>query len=376
VVPPADNAPADNAPADVRRSPLHDWHIAEDAKFTTFGGWEMPLTFVGTVAEHMACRCAAAVFDVSHLGTVRLRGPDAFDRLQATLSNDLRKIEPGRAQYTQLLDDDGSVLDDMIVLWVDEDRFDVMPNASNTERVLAAVGGDDVTEERVLLAIQGPLARAHLRRIFERAADVDRFDVATLPWGGGECLVTGTGYTGEDGLELAAPPEIALKLWDAFLEAGVVPAGLGARDTLRLEAGLPLHGHELGSGITPLQANVGWSVGWKKDTFPGKAALEREKADGPARTIRGLLSSTRQPLRDGLEVLLDGERIGYCTSGNFSPMYARGIALALLDSAYTLNENDIVQVALRPDRIVDTWVVSLPFWLPSPIQEIEDAERL
>jgi aminomethyltransferase len=363
-------------PAVLRHSPLDALHRDAGARFTSFGGWEMPLAYEGTIAEHMGCRCGAAIFDVSHLGTVRLTGPEAFDRLQAALSNDLNKIEPGRAQYTHLLDDDGSVLDDMIVVWVAQDRFDVMPNASNTERVREAVGGEDVTAERAVLAVQGPQARAHVRRVFEPAAEVDRFEVASLDWEGASCLVTGTGYTGEDGLEIAVPPQGAPELWEAFVASGVVPAGLGARDTLRLEAGLPLHGHDLGPGITPLQANLAWSVGWRKAAFRGRDAVERERADGPTRMVAGLLSSTRQPLRDGVEVFHAGERIGFCTSGGFSPMYQRGIALALIDADHEPEENQVLQVRVRPDRDVDVWAVSLPFWLPSPIQELDDTEVL
>src|SRR5277367_4156396 len=162
-----------------------------------FGGWEMPLAYPsGTVAEHRACREHAVAFDVSHLGTVRVSGPDAFDHLQHSFSNDLRKVHPGRAQYTHLLAEDGSVVDDIIVWWVDEDRFDVMPNASNTSSVRGAIGGDDVTEERAVIAIQGPEARERLSEVSREAAVVHRFSVDRFEWQGVPCLVAGTGYTG------------------------------------------------------------------------------------------------------------------------------------------------------------------------------------
>ena len=247
-----------------QRSPLAAAHESLGARFVDFGGWAMPISYpAGTVAEHRACRSAAVAFDVSHLGTVRVEGRDAFERLQRSLTNDLGRIGPGRAQYTHLLDDaDGSVIDDIIVWWVAPTRFDVMPNASNTASVRGALGGPDVTHERAVIAVQGPSARQQLASVSPAAACVPRFGVATFAWEGVECVAAGTGYTGEDGVECAVPAARAEAFWWAVLEHGVVPAGLGARDTLRLEAGLPLHGHELGPGITPLQAGLGWVVGW------------------------------------------------------------------------------------------------------------------
>ena len=316
----------------VQVSPLDAAHRKLDAKLVPFGGWDMPLSYpTGTLAEHRACRTSAAVFDVSHLGTVRLEGSHAFDLLQEQLTNDLRRIAPGRAQYTHLLDpEDGSVVDDIIVWWVSTDRFDVMPNASNTDGVLAAIGGTDVTHERAVLAVQGPEARAKLAAVAPVAAEVGRFHVAVVDVLGRACTVAGTGYTGEDGVEIAVPADHAATVWDAVLAAGITPAGLGARDTLRLEAGLPLHGHELGPGITPLQAGLAWVVGWDKGDFRGRAAIEEEKERGVARLIRGIEVEGRRPPREGTPVIVDGEPQGVVTSGNFSPTLERGIALAFL----------------------------------------------
>ena len=183
-----------------------------------FGGWDMPLAYPsGTVAEHRACRENAVAFDVSHLGTVRVVGSDAFEHLQRSFSNDLRKVHPGRAQYTHLLDEDGSVIDDIIVWWVEEERFDVMPNASNTSSVRGAIGGDDVTQERAVIAIQGPEARERLSAVSREAAAVHRFSVERFEWEGAPCLVAGTGYTGEDGVECEVPAEAAPAFWDAVL---------------------------------------------------------------------------------------------------------------------------------------------------------------
>jgi aminomethyltransferase len=334
-----------------RHTPLYREHVSLGAKMVEFGGFEMPLSYQdGTVAEHLACRRGAAAFDVSHLGTVRLEADDAYGRLQANLTNDLARVAPGRAQYSQLLDDaDGSVLDDVIVWWVTSRRFDVMPNASNTARVLAALGGVDVTTTRAVIAVQGPRARECVAAVSGEAAAVPRFGVVSCRWSGGDLVVAGTGYTGEDGVELAVPAELAADLWRAVIGAGATPAGLGARDTLRLEAGLPLHGHELGPGM----------VGWDKGPFRGRAALEAERAAGVPRRLQGLLAGSRRPPRAGDEALLDGSVAGRVTSGNYSPVLERGIALALLRTGVALGERVVVQV--RGSELEMT-VVKPPFF--------------
>jgi aminomethyltransferase len=349
-----------------RRSPLYEAHVALGAKMVGFGGWEMPLHYPsGTVAEHRCCREAAVAFDVSHLGTVRVVGAAAFDTLQGALSNDLRRVHPGRAQYTHLLDEDGSVVDDIIVWWVEEERFDVMPNASNTHHVLDALGGSDVTEERAVIAVQGPAARERLAAVAPAAAEVHRFNVERFEWDGHACLVAGTGYTGEDGVECAVPAAAATAFWDAVLAQGILPAGLGARDTLRLEAGLPLHGHELGPGITPLQAGLGWVVGWAKPAFTGRAALEEERANGPARRLRGVVGEGRQPLRDGAQLLSGSQQVGTLTSGNFSPMRESGIGLGFVDADAQLLDGDPIRVIQR-ERDLPAELVRPPLW---PVRE-------
>ena len=343
-----------------QRSPLAAAHESLGARFVDFGGWAMPISYpAGTVAEHRACRSAAVAFDVSHLGTVRVEGRDAFERLQRSLTNDLGRIGPGRAQYTHLLDDaDGSVIDDIIVWWGAPTRFDVMPNASNTASVRGALGGPDVTHERAVIAVQGPSARQQLASVSPAAACVPRFGVATFAWEGVECVAAGTGYTGEDGVECAVPAARAEAFWWAVLEHGVVPAGLGARDTLRLEAGLPLHGHELGPGITPLQAGLGWVVGWDKGPFCGRQALEAERRRGIGRRLRGLVTEGRQPPRQGNEVRGGDVVLGRVTSGNFSPVLERGIAMALLDPAVEPGSAVTIDVRGRP---LGASVVTLPF---------------
>ena len=301
-----------------------------------FGGWEMPLRYGSVLDEHMACRQAAVVFDVSHLGSVWVRGPGAFAALQGLLTNDLTRIGPGRSQYTHLLSaDDASVVDDIIVWWVGDGDFLVIPNASNTaparaalEATAAAEGAtvEDVTGSRSLLAVQGPEARARLATVLPGAAKVGRLEVAWVD----DVLVGGTGYTGEDGVELFIPAGREGELWDALVSAGCSPAGLGARDTLRLEMGYPLHGHELGPGITPLQAGLGWVVGWDKPGFRGREALAAERAAGVSRRLTGVVLDDRQLPRDGCPVLIGGEPAGTVTSGNLSPVLGRGVALAFL----------------------------------------------
>ncbi len=303
-----------------------------------FGGWEMPISYPsGTIKEHMACREGCVIFDVSHLGTVNLAGPGSFETLQAQLTNDLKKIGPKRAQYTHLLDpEDGSVLDDIIVWWVDDEVFDVMPNASNTISVLDAIGGEDVTSSRAVIAVQGPLARSMAEKVVPGSSQIGRFRVDRLSWQGHDITVAGTGYTGEDGLEMAVPTNVAKDIWEDLVVHGALPAGLGARDTLRLEAGLPLHGHELGPGITPLQAGLEWVVAWNKGVFRGREPLEQEKSRGIRRKLIGMKSKTRKPPRANSYIytsrdLTQSTLVGKVTSGNFSPILGTGIAIGLID---------------------------------------------
>jgi aminomethyltransferase len=329
----------------------------------------MPLSYPGgTIAEHRSCRTSAVAFDVSHLGTVRVTGADGYERLQHALTNDLGKIEPGRAQYTHLLDEtDASVLDDIIVWWIEGERFDVMPNASNTARVREALDvgeAADVTTSRAVIAVQGPSARERLAEVWPEAAAVRRFRVAPVEWNGVECVVAGTGYTGEDGVELAVPAANAADVWKAVTSAGVEPAGLGARDTLRLEAGLPLHGHELGPGITSLQAGLGWVVSWDKGPFRGREPLAAERDRGVARRLRGIATEGRRPPRAEQKVLVDGRPAGEVTSGNFSPMLEHGIALAFLPP--DVEDGTAVEIEVRPGETLPGTVVPTPFWRHPP----------
>lgn len=344
----------------VEHSPLDAIHRRLGAKMVPFGGWDMPLAYPsGTVDEHLTCRRDAVIFDVSHLGTVRLEGADALPLLQAAFTNDLHKVAPGRAQYTHLLDEsDASVLDDIIIWWVDDEVFDVMPNASNTDRVRAAIGGNETTHDRAVLAVQGPRAKERLAEVFPEAAAVGRFRVSRLDWEGVPCVVAGTGYTGEAGVEIAVPNTAAADLWEAITATGIAPAGLGARDTLRLEAGLPLHGHELGPGITSLQAGLGWVVAWSKPAFRGREALDAERSAGVSRLLMGIATDGRRPPRAECAVAIDGHRVGEVTSGNFSPVLEHGIALAFLPPATPVGTE--VTVDVRGSELAGR-VVATPF---------------
>jgi len=355
-----------------RLSPLDQVHRSIGAKMVPFGGWDMPLSYAdGTLAEHRACRHSAVIFDVSHLGTVRVTGGDAFAVLQRAFTNDLNRVKPGRAQYTHLLDEEtASVVDDIIIWWVDPETFDVMPNASNTDRVTGAieeiaqslsgvsVEARDVTAERAILAVQGPQARALLESIDPAIASVARFDVRRVEWSGIGLVVAGTGYTGEDGVEIAVAAAHAAQLWNAIVDTGVKPAGLGARDTLRLEAGLPLHGHELGSGITSLQAGLGWAVRFDKGSFRGSDALAEERDRGITRRLFGLVTEGRRPPREGSAILLDGAIVGEVTSGNFSPELGHGIALGFLPTDATVG--DVYEIDVR-GTMLEARVVQTPF---------------
>jgi aminomethyltransferase len=363
---------SESGDAPLRHSPIDAAHRAVGARMVPFGGWDMPIQYdTGVLAEHRACREHAVVFDVSHLGSVRVQGAGARSALQWALTNDLGRIEPGRAQYTHLLDpDDAHVVDDIIVWWVADDEFLVMPNASNTAPLVAALEGavgdhadgpcgvEDVTATRAVLAVQGPEARARVDALGPDLASVPRFGVLAVSFDGAAGYVAGTGYTGEDGIELHVPAEAAPAWWDKLLGAGLQPAGLGARDTLRLEAGLPLHGHELGPGITPLQASLGWVVRFDKGDFRGRGPLLAEKERGVHRRLLGLRLDGRQVPRAGQSVLRGDEVVGEVTSGNFSPVLGQGIALAFLRP--DVEEGTAVAVDVR-GRHAPATVVKPPF---------------
>jgi len=351
----------------LKRSPLLEEHEKLSAKLVEFAGWEMPISYpTGTLNEHYECRNGCVIFDVSHLGSVLIEGEEAFEELQYAFTNDLSKISPGRAQYSHLLNENGYVVDDVIIWWLGEYKFEVMPNASNTERVERAIVRrgkkltiSNITEDRAVIAVQGPKCKNILNSLSTEAAEVQRFHVSEIDINGISATVAGTGYTGEDGVEISIPKVSAPIMWAALIEAGATPAGLGARDTLRLEAGLPLHGQELGEGISPFQANMQWVVSMTKGDFYGKEALQEELEIGPSRSLRGFISESRRPLRHGQEILLNGEVVGEVTSGNYSPTLGTGIAMGFIPSGI----EDGTEILIRGKRTnSEATVMKLPFY--------------
>ncbi|MCL2541306.1 MAG: glycine cleavage system aminomethyltransferase GcvT [Nocardioidaceae bacterium] len=331
---------------DLLQSPLHDRHVALGARFAEFGGWSMPLQYAGVVPEHTAVRTGVGIFDVSHLGKVVVRGAGAAAYVNRTLSNDLGRIGPGRAQYTLCLEPaTGGIVDDIFSYVRSDEDVLLVPNASNNTEVhrrLAAEAPDGVEvvnehRDHVILAVQGPRSDETL-------------DAAGLPTGhdyltfveaafeGQPVIVCRTGYTGERGYELIAPNAVAGPLWDAIMAAGaaydIAPCGLGARDTLRTEMGYPLHGQDISPSVTPNEARLGWAVGWKKDGFWGRDAVVAEKAAGARRKLIGLRSTGRAIPRPHMAVSLAPDvRVGEVTSGTFSPTLKQGIALALVSTS-------------------------------------------
>ncbi|MET8529137.1 glycine cleavage system aminomethyltransferase GcvT [Micromonospora sp. NPDC005172] len=366
----------------LRRSPLHERHTAAGAKFAPFGGWEMPLEYAGggVLKEHTAVRTAVGVFDVSHLGKVRVTGPGAADFVNSCLSNDLGRIGPGRAQYTLCCDDaTGGVVDDIIAYLYAEDHVFLIPNAANTAEVVrrlraAAPERITVTDEHeayAVLAVQGPRSGDLLAALaLPTEHGYMSFDAAGLTDGLAEVELTvcRTGYTGELGYELVVPAEHAVTVWDALFAAGAAfelrACGLAARDTLRTEMGYPLHGQDLSLDITPVQARSGWAVGWDKPAFWGRDALLAEKAAGPRRTLRGLVAVDRAIPRPGMTVHVGDEQVGVVTSGTFSPTRKQGIALALVDTDANLTDGTEVELDIRGRRAPVT-LTKPPFVTPS-----------
>ncbi|MFL6047134.1 MAG: glycine cleavage system aminomethyltransferase GcvT [Propionibacteriaceae bacterium] len=357
------------------KSPLHERHVSAGAKFATFSGWSMPLEYAaaGVLAEHAAVRNAVGIFDVSHLGKATVSGPGAADFVNRCLTADLAKIGPGQAQYTLICNEDGGVVDDMIVYLKSSDEVFLIPNAANCEQVVAllataAPAGVTVTNQHrdfAVLAVQGTLSDEVLSATGLPAGhDYMTFissDNQEMP-----VTVCRTGYTGERGYELVVPSNLAVGVWDAVLAAGepygLQPAGLGARDTLRTEMGYPLHGQDISPTITPVQARLGWAVGWKKESFFGADTLRAEKQAGPKRLLRGLRATGRGIPRPGMIVRApDGREVGTVTSGTFSPTLKIGIALALIEAG--LNDDDVVTVDIR-NRQESFVIIKPPFVSP------------
>jgi aminomethyltransferase len=357
--------------SEILHGPLEDRHRELGATFAEFSGWLMPVSYAGTVTEHNATRNAVGLFDVSHLGKALVRGPGASTFVNSALTNDLRRVGPGKAQYTLCCTETGGVIDDLIAYYVSDEEMFLVPNAANTAAVVAALQqaapqGISVTNEHrsyAVLAVQGPRSPGVLSRL-GLPSDMDYMGYADALLGGEPVRVCRTGYTGEHGYELIPPWNSAGVVFDALVEAvsgaGGELAGLGARDTLRTEMGYPLHGHELSLDISPLQARCGWAIGWRKEAFWGRAALLAEKEAGPRRLLRGLRATGRGVLRPDLTVLAGDAAVGVTTSGTFSPTLKVGIALALIDTSAGVENGQRVIVDVR-GRPLECEVVNPPF---------------
>jgi aminomethyltransferase len=333
----------------LQRTPLHDRHVALGARMVPFAGWEMPVQYEGVSQEHRAVRRHAGVFDVSHMGELEVEGPRAAELLQATLSNDLARMGPGEAQYTLLTNERGGIVDDLIVYALDQYRYLLIVNASNRENAFRWLkdrelpGSDvrDVSGDYALLAVQGPRAIERLGLPQARP-----FTFAEGELGGVPCMVNRTGYTGEDGCELLAMAEDAPQLWDTVLERGIVPCGLGARDTLRLEVCYPLHGNDITPETDAISAGLGWCCDLDKE-FTGAQELREIKVRGPARKLVPFVMEERAVPRQGMPIEGGGE----VTSGTHSPMLDRGIGLGYVPPDSAGQETDItIDVRGRPRR--------------------------
>lgn len=344
------------------RSPLHEVHISLGAKLTGFGGWEMPLQYEGVLAEHRAVRAHAGLFDVSHLGKLLVRGDEQIARLDRLLPGKVAAIEPYRAGYNLVLNDDGGVVDD-IFCYRFPDHMLLVPNASNTMEVLQylkerSVEAEDARMRWAIIALSGPAAPALASQLDPALGELKLHRFNEFSVAGSRMMVAKTGYTGEPTLEFFSEWDEAPRLWHQLLTGEVKPAGLGARDTLRLEMGYPLHGHEISAQIDPLSAGLGWLIDWDKP-FVGKQALEKIKQDGPREKLVGLVAIGREIPRQGFPIILDDRQVGELVSGNFSPVIGKGIAMGYVSPEHAVPGTRL-KVQVR-GRDLEMEVTSPPF---------------
>jgi aminomethyltransferase len=340
------------------RTPLYDRHVALGARMVPFAGWEMPVQYDGVIQEHRAVRTDAGVFDVSHMGEIEVEGPRALELLQSLLSSDMAKVEPGRARYTLLTNERGGIVDDLIAYRLDEFRWLLVVNASNREADVAWIkereisGSDvrDVSDEYALLAVQGPRA---IEKLGLPEAAWNTFAEEEID--GVQTMVNRTGYTGEDGCEILCMAEDAAQLWDAVIARGVTPCGLGARDTLRLEACLALHGNDITPDTDAISAGLGWTCALDKE-FNGVEALRRIKSEGPARKLAAFTMEERAIPRQGMAIAGGGQ----VTSGTHSPTLDVGIGMGYVPSEQSAVGTELeIDVRGKPRR---ARVVKKPFY--------------
>jgi len=365
------------------RTPLYDRHRAAGGKIVPFAGWEMPVQYQGVIDEHRAVRTAAGLFDVSHMGEVRVVGAGALDFLQHLTPNDVSKLADGQAHYSALLTDEGTYVDDLLIYRIGPEELLVVVNAANTEGDFqwiadharearvdgVAVDVEDVSGRYALLALQGPRAVEILRPLAGLPDGTSLDDIGYYRFARGEvdgapALLSRTGYTGEDGFELYLHPDDAARVWDRLLEAGrdrgLVPAGLGARDTLRLEAGMALYGHEIDRETTPWEANLGWTIKMDKGDFVGRSALAAQKEAGVERRLVGFEVEGRGIAREGHPVVHQGREVGRVTSGTWSPTFEKALGLAYVPPALA-EPGTAIEIEVRGRRL-PAKVVKPPFY--------------
>ncbi|HSJ36613.1 MAG TPA: glycine cleavage system aminomethyltransferase GcvT [Planococcus sp. (in: firmicutes)] len=359
---------------ELQRTPLFESYAQYGGKTIDFGGWELPVQFSSIKEEHEAVRTKAGLFDVSHMGEILVTGPNSLAFLQNLLTNDISKIKHGQAQYTAMCYPDGGTVDDLLTYRIDEEHFMLVVNASNIEKdfewmqkhSIEGVTLENVSDQYGLLALQGPLAETVLQRLTdENLSDIKPFrfkmDVVIA---GHPVLISRTGYTGENGFEIYASPEASIALWDELLKEGkgdgVLPAGLGARDTLRFEACLALYGQELSKDISPLEAGINFVVKLAKEDFIGKDALAAQKEDGVPRKLVGIEMIDKGIPRHGYSVYLNDERIGEVTTGTQSPTLKKNIGLALVSAEHAELGQEF-EVEIRNKRLKAV-TVETPFY--------------
>lgn len=359
---------------ELKQTPLYQVHLAAGAKMVDFGGWNMPVQYAGIIEEHKRVRESAGLFDVSHMGEFEVKGKDAKAFLQKILTNDLDKTKPGKTLYSPMCYEDGGTVDDLLIYCFSEEHYWLVVNASNIDKdwqwINSKMEGDvtltDISDSIALLALQGPKAQSILALLTDlNLNELKSFRFIEGQVEGVDCVISRTGYTGEDGFEIYLPPTEVTKIWETLLEKGkpfgLAPIGLGARDTLRLEAKLPLYGHELGKDITPLEAGLGFFVKINTDKdFIGRAALAKQKEEGVPRKIVGLEMIDRGIPREGYKVAIGEEEIGYITSGTASPSLGKNIGLALI-SADKAQIGDEINVIIR-NKPAKAMIIKTPFY--------------
>jgi aminomethyltransferase len=359
----------------LKKTPLHERHRALGARMVEFGGWDMPVEYTGIVDEHLAVRSRAGLFDVSHMGEIEIAGSDALKAVQHVTTNDASRLSRGQAQYSALGTPEGTFVDDVLTYKLADDHFMLVVNASNIVKDFSWITrqitdvGDAVavnTSSRyALLALQGPLAR----EVLQTLTGVDLSQIKYYWFTTGEIAgvagtISRTGYTGEDGFEVFVPPAAAERVWNAILQAGksagVVPVGLGARDTLRLEAGMRLYGNDMDETTTVLEADLGWIVGWKKDSFVGAEALRTQKQEGVRRKLIGFEVVDRAIARHGYDVYVAGTKAGVVTSGTQTPFLKKAVGMAYVPIEHTA-PGSAIEIDVRGRR-ARAQVVALPFY--------------